>query len=260
MLDETFIKAFMAHRRTGDLFHKGDREAHEVFQVATISALLERVYDGRTTVGELAKHGDFGLGTFNALDGEMTVVDGVFYQCRSDGRAYIAEPSAETPFSVVMRFDPTVAIAIDEAMDYAALSHALDNAVPSRNIFYAVRVDGVFDRVKVRAVPRQEKPYRPISEIVHDQPVFEHTDIEGSFVGFRFPDYTVGLNAPGYHLHFVSADRSVGGHVLEFSTRKAEVDIDITSDFHMELPEAGDFMDAELVHDDNAAAIDAIEK
>lgn len=259
MLDETFIKAFMAHRKQGDLFHDGAHSAHEVFQTSTISALLERIYDGQTTVGELSKHGDFGLGTFNALDGEMTVLDSVFYQCKSDGRAYVAEPTAQTPFAVVMRFDPTVEISIDDAMDFTSFAHALDTAVPSHNIFYAVRVVGIFDSVKVRAVPRQEKPYQTMSDVVRDQPEFSHRNIEGSLVGFRFPDYTVGLNAPGYHLHFISRDRSVGGHVLEFSTRQAHVEIDVTSDFHMELPEAGDFLDADLAKD-NAAAIEEVEK
>jgi len=229
-----------------------------VFQASTISALLERVYDGHTTVGELTKHGDFGLGTFNALDGEMTVLDGTVYQCKSDGRAYVAAPTAETPFAVVMRFDPTVEIAVDEAMDFAALSKALDAAVPSRNIFYAVKLSGSFERVKVRAVPRQQKPYPAMTDVVRHQPEFEHGDIEGTLVGFRFPDYTVGLNAPGYHLHFISADRSVGGHVLEFSIRRAKVEIDITSDFHMELPEEGAFLDADLAKD-NAASIDEVE-
>ena len=259
MLDETFIKAFMAHRKHGDLFHDGARSAHEVFQTSTISALLERVYDGQTTVGELAKHGEFGLGTFNALDGEMTVLDGVFYQCRSDGQVHVAEPSAQTPFAVVMRFDPTVEIAVNNPMDFTTFAQALDNAVPSRNIFYAVKAGGVFDNVKVRAVPRQQKPYPTMSDIVRDQPEFDHHNIEGSLVGFRFPDYTVGLNAPGYHLHFISNDRRVGGHVLKFSTRQARVEIDITSDFHMELPEAGAFLDADLAKD-NAAAIIEVEK
>jgi acetolactate decarboxylase len=221
--------------------------------------LLERIYDGQTTIGELAKHGDFGLGTFTALDGEMTVLDGAFYQCKSDGRAYVADPMAQTPFAVVMRFDPTVAISVDDTMDFAAFAGALDAAVPSRNIFYAIRADGIFDRIRLRAVPRQQKPYPPMSEVVRDQPIFDHRDIEGSLVGFRFPDYTVGLNAPGYHLHFVSADRGVGGYVLEFSTRSAKVGVDITSDFHMELPEAGDFLDADLAKD-NAASIEEIEK
>ena len=259
MLDETFARAFAAHRKQGDLFHEGARDAHEVFQASTISALLERVYDGDTTIGELAKHGDFGLGTFNALDGEMTVLDGVFYQCRSDGRAYVAEPTARSPFAVVMRFDPTVELAVDEAMDSNSFAHALDAAVPSRNIFSAIRADGVFDHIKVRAVPRQEKPYPLMSDIVRDQPTFDHRDIAGTLVGFRFPDYTVGINAPGYHLHFISADRTLGGHVLEFSIRRARVAIDITSDFHMELPEAGAFLDADLAKD-NAASIAEVEK
>ncbi len=259
MLDATFAKAFMAHRKQGDLFHHGAREAHEVFQTSTISALLERVYDGETSVGELAQHGDFGLGTFNALDGEMTILDGVFYQCKSDGRAYVAEPAAQTPFAVVMRFDPTVTIAVDDPMDFDGFAQALDAAVPSRNIFYAVKAAGTFDHIRVRAVPRQEKPYPSMSDVVRDQPVFDHHDIAGSLVGFRFPDYTVGLNAPGYHLHFISADRSVGGHVLQFSMRRADVEIDITSDFHMELPEEGAFLDADLAKD-NAASIAEVEK
>lgn len=259
MLDETFIKAFLAHREQGDLFHTGTREAHEVFQTSTIGALLERVYDGQTTVGDLARHGDFGLGTFNALDGEMTVLDGVVYQCRSDGRAVVAPPDTQTPFAVVMRFDPTVTISVDDPLDFASLSHALDAAVPSRNIFYAVRADGRFGHVKVRAVPRQVKPYPSMSDVVRDQPIFDHWDIDGNLIGFRFPDYTVGLNAPGYHLHFISADRTVGGHVLEFSADRARVAIDITSDFHMELPEAGAFLGADLAKD-NAASIEEIEK
>jgi acetolactate decarboxylase len=259
MLDDTFARAFAAHRKHGDLFHEGAREAHEVFQASTISALLERVYDGRTTIAELAKHGDFGLGTFNALDGEMTILDGVFYQCRSDGRAHVAEPAAQSPFAVVMRFDPTVGLAVDEAMDFDSFAHALDAAVPSRNIFYAIRADGVFDHIKVRAVPRQEKPYPAMSDIVRDQPVFDHNDVAGTLVGFRFPDYTVGLNAPGYHLHFISDDRALGGHVLAFTMRHARVAVDITSDFHMELPEAGAFLDADLAKD-NAASIAEVEK
>ena len=259
MLDETFAKAFLVHREKGDLFHDGARQAHEVFQASTLAALIERVYDGSTSVADLARHGDFGLGTFNALDGEMTVLDGEFYQCRSDGRAYVCAPGDRSPFAVVMHFDPTVEISIDEPMDFAGLSHALDAAAPSHNIFYAIRAEGVFDFIRFRAVPRQEPPYRPLTEVVEDQPEFEHQDIAGTLVGFRFPDYTAGINAPGYHLHFISADRTVGGHVLAFSMSRARVAIDITSDFHMELPEAGAFLNADLAGD-HSASIEKVEK
>jgi acetolactate decarboxylase len=37
-------------------------------------------------VRELLRHGDFGLGTFNRLDGEMLVNDGVCYQLRCSSR------------------------------------------------------------------------------------------------------------------------------------------------------------------------------
>jgi acetolactate decarboxylase len=248
-LDDTLIKAFHAHRAAGDLFHTGAGGAHEIFQTSTINAVLESVYDGDVTFAELAQHGDFGLGTFNALDGEMTALDGAFFQARSDGRVYPVDPDMRTPFAVMLPFDPTLSVGVDERTDFATLLQALDKAVPSKNLFYAVRVDGRFSRIKVRAVPRQEKPYRPLVEVTARQPEFTFQDIGGSLVGFRFPDYTVGINVPGYHVHFVSDDRSVGGHVLDFTMEEGLVAIDVTSQFHMALPQESAFLQADLSKD-----------
>ena len=116
-------------------------------------------------------------------------------------------------------------------------------------MFYAVRVDGRFSHIKVRAVPRQKKPYRPLVEVTAHQPEFAFHDIGGSLVGFRFPDYTVGINVPGYHVHFVSDDRSVGGHVLDFTMERGRVEIDVTSQFHMALPQESAFLQADLAKD-----------
>jgi acetolactate decarboxylase len=258
-LDDTLIKAFHAHRAAGDLFHGGAGAAHEIFQTSTINAVLESVYDGDTTFAELARHGDLGLGTFNALDGEMTALDGAFFQARSDGRLYPVAPEMKTPFAVMIPFDPTLSVEIAEPTDLDSLLKALDKAVPSKNLFYAVRVDGHFSHVRVRAVPRQEKPYPPLVAVAAHQPEFEHRDIEGSLVGFRFPDYTAGINVPGYHVHFVSADRSVGGHVLAFEMAHGRVAVDVTSQFHMDLPEESAFLQADLAKD-SAADIEKAEK
>ena len=258
-LDDALIKAFQAHRAAGDLFHRGAPEAHEVFQTSTINAVLESVYDGDTTFAELARHGDFGVGTFNALDGEMTALDGAFFQARSDGRLYPVAPAMKTPFAVVIPFDPTIHVAVDEATDFNALLQALDKAVPSRNLFYALRVDGHFRQIRVRAVPRQEKPYPPLVEVTAHQPEFEYRDLDGSLVGFRFPDYTAGINVPGYHVHFVNADRTIGGHVLAFEMMRGEIAVDVTSQFHMDLPEEAAFLDADLAKD-SAADIEKAEK
>lgn len=257
--DDIFIKAFRAHRTDGDLFHADTEKGHEVFQTSTIGALLEGVYDGQTTFAELARHGDFGLGTFDALDGEMTALDGKFHQMKSDGRVYPVADTMRTPFAVMMFFDPTLSIDVDAGMTFPDFTQSLDASVPSTNIFYAIKAQGRFDHVKFRAVPRQEKPYGPLVDVVAEQPVYEHRDIEGTAVGFRFPDYTQGINVPGYHLHFLAADETVGGHILDFTARALRVDIDVTSDFHMEVPDRGAFLDADLSRD-SADDIEKVEK
>lgn len=248
-LDETFIKAFHTHMVVGDLFHDATGRAPGVFQASTISALLEGIYDGETSFAELAEHGDFGLGTFNALDGEMTALDGTFYQATSDGAVKPAAPDMKTPFAVMIFFTPSLSIEIDEPTDYAGLTESLDRAVPSKNIFYALKAEGRFESIRLRSVPRQTKPYPPLVEAVAHQPIFDHEDLTGTLVGFRFPDYAQGLNVPGYHLHFLSQDRQVGGHVMRFSTSRAKVEIDVTSQFRMALPHDGAFLTADLTKD-----------
>ncbi len=196
-LDETLIRVFHAHLAAGDLTGGDATAAHEIFQTSTINALLESVYDGDVTFGELARHGDLGLGTFDALDGEMIALDGEFYQARSDGSVRRVAPETRTPFAVMIPFDPSLDVVISEPADFAGLMAALDAAAPSANLFYALRADGRFDWIKLRAVPRQEKPYPPLVAVTEHQPEFEHREIAGSLVGFRFPDYTQGLNVPG---------------------------------------------------------------
>ncbi len=258
-VDDIFIGAFQAHRKDGTLFHHDSKKAHELFQISLISAVLEGVYDGDITYRELAQHGDFGVGTFNNLDGEMAAIDGKFYQIKSDGSVHPVDPAMKTPFACVLFFDPTVEFALEELTDFKQFEEALDRAVPTKNLFYALRVDGYFEYVKVRVVPRQEKPYRPMLEVVKEQPVFELKDKQGTLLGFRFPDYTQGINVPGYHLHFIDDKRETGGHVLDFRMRSVDVKIDITPDLHMEVPEREDFGSAELGKD-NAESIRKVEK
>ncbi|MFM8550782.1 MAG: acetolactate decarboxylase [Nitrospiraceae bacterium] len=258
-IDDVFIKAFQSHRTKGDLFHHDLRQAHELFQTSTIGALMEGVYDGEVTYGELAKHGDFGLGTFNALNGEMIAFGGQFYQMKADGKAHPVEPSAKTPFAVVMFFDPTVKVLWEELTDWGHFQQAVDKAVPSKNIFYAVKVQARFDYIKVRTVPGQKKPYPPLVEVAKRQPVYVHEGVRGTLVGFRFPNYAQGVNVPGYHVHFLNEARTDGGHVLDFRMQDATVEIDVTSDLHMEVPDCGDFLDADLGKD-QSAAIENVEK
>jgi acetolactate decarboxylase len=212
------------------------RPHHTLFQTSTIDALLEGKYDGDVSFAELEDRGDFGLGTLDALDGEMLALDGDFYQVKADGRAYPVGKHLRTPFAVVTFFEPNLSRMLATPMDFEALGAYLDRLVGDETSCYAVRVDGRFDYVKTRSVPRQRKPYPPLVEVVGDQPTFELRDVRGSLVGFRFPDHSGGLNVPGYHFHFITDDRSAGGHVLACELTRGELRVDREADLRLELP------------------------
>jgi acetolactate decarboxylase len=215
---------------------EGARSHHTLFQTSTIDALLDGEYDGDVSFAELEDRGDFGLGTLEALDGEMIALDGGFYQVRSDGRAYAVDGRAKTPFAVVTFFEPNLSTTLATPLDMGTFCAGLDRLVDGEASCYAVRVDGHFEYVKTRSVPRQKKPYPPLAEVVKHQPTFELHDVRGSLVGFRFPHYAQGLNVAGYHFHFIAADRSAGGHVLEFTLARGELAIDSEADLRLELP------------------------
>ena len=220
-------------------------------QVSTIGALLDGVYDGTITFGELKSYGGFGLGTVEALDGEMVGFDGDFYQVKSDGVAYLIPDSMETPFACVTFFDADRTEPLTEGMNYEQLKEFLDGTLPTGNVFYAIKIEGTFSYMKTRSVPRQEKPYPPLVEVIEDQTIFEFDDVEGTIVGFRCPAYVSGINVVGYHLHFLTKDKDAGGHVLEFEVGKAVMSVDYTSEFFMILPgEDTGFYDIDLTQDE----------
>ena len=199
------------------------------------------LYDGVVTYGELKQYGDFGIGTFEGLDGEMVALDGNFYQIKADGVAYHVNDDMTAPFACVIFFDADREIPIREGMNYTQFQDYLSDAIQEKNIFHAVKMEGTFRYVKTRSVPGQEKPYPPLIEVTANQPIFEFHDIEGTIVGFYCPDYVEGLNVPGYHLHFITADRKAGGHVLEFIIKDAKLSVDYTSELHLILPDTEEF-------------------
>ena len=216
------------------------RPHHTLFQTSTIDALLHGEYDGDVDFEELGGRGNFGLGTLEALDGEMVALDGGFYQVKADGRAYEIEPRARTPFAVVTFFEPTITRALAAPTDFDGFCALLDRLVGDEAPCCAVRLDGRFEYVKTRSVPRQRKPYPALAEVVKNQPTFELRDVTGSIVGFRFPSYAQGINVAGYHFHFITDDRSAGGHVLDFRLASGELSVDQESDLRLELPDGVD--------------------
>src|SRR5690242_12484188 len=236
-----------------------EHEPHVLFQASTIAALLEGAYEGDLSFAELAEHGNLGLGTLNALDGEMIALDGRFYRAGVEGEVDEVPADARTPFAVVTRFEAGIDIVTAGARDHGGLLARLDELVPAGAASAAIRIDGRFELVRARSVPRQSPPYRPLTEVVAEQHVFELCDVAGTMLGFRFPSYAEGIEVGGYHLHFISADRSRGGHVLESRTGELRVRIDPSDDLHVELPPEVELADPDLAAETHAA-VAAVER
>jgi len=223
-----------------------------LLQVSTIDALLRGLYDGTTTIGALQAGGDLGIGTFDKLNGEMVVVDGHVYRVRSDGVAEQVSPDETTPFAAVTWFDEDRCLEVPAGMDYSAFKRWLDDLLPGLNQFYALRIEGRFLAMKTRSVPRQHKPYPPLTEVAKHQPEFEFRNVEGVIVGFRSPAFVKGIGVPGYHLHFLTADRKAGGHILAFAVDRARLRIDRTDALLLRLPRTADFSGVDLRRDRSA--------
>ena len=133
----------------------------------------------------------------------------------------------KTPFVVLARFKPEHEAGLPEGLAYRALQKLMDRLLISGNDMHAIRIDGTFKTMTVRSEPKQSPPYRPLAQVLKDEEVtFELENVTGSMIGFHLPDYLGGLNVPGYHFHFISEDRSQGGHVVAFETQSGRLQID----------------------------------
>jgi acetolactate decarboxylase len=229
-----------------------ERVQHTLYQVSTATALVEGIYQGAVQIAALREHGDLGLGTFESLDGEMVVVDRHFFQVRSDGSVREVQDNVLSPFAAVTAFSPDQSITLENCPDLSYLTSQFDALRQSDNFFYALRVDGTFDYIHARAM-RRTKEGTPLVQAAAVQPEFEFHNISGTLVGFWTPEYAKSLNVPGYHLHFVSADRTQGGHVLQCRGKNLRLQIQREGDYHIVLPETDDFLKANLRRDPTAA-------
>ena len=194
--------------------------AETLSQFSTIDAVMQGIYDGPATFAEVKRHGDFGIGTVNRLDGEMLGLDGVFYQVRADGKVHVIPDSMKTSFAPVSFFTGKHHARIPNLSSFSALQKWLDGHLGSRNFFWSVRIHGEFPVIKVRSISQQQHHYRPLAEVAKSERVFEYRNITGTLLGFRCPPYIKGMNVPGYHFHFLSDDKSQGGHVLGLSSKQ----------------------------------------
>ena len=235
------------------------KDTETIYQVSLLQSLTQGYYDGIIKVSELKGHGDTGIGTFEGVNGEMIVIDGKVYQALGDGTVQEAADDETVPFSNVTFFDSDVSVDLKNINDMASFKAELNKTVAEKgkNMFYVVKVNGTFEKMLVRSELKQEKPYKTLDKALEtDQREFNYENITGTVVGLYCPDYMGGLNATGWHFHFISDDRTKGGHILELSFMDAKAELDITPEFDLELSDNSDFQSMELAKDVN----DAIKK
>lgn len=219
-------------------------------QWSTIDALLQGRYEGAVTLGEVKRSGDFGLGTLEALDGEVLLLDGTVYQIDSQGRVNRPADAVRTPFAAVAFFKEEIGLDVPAGVALEDLQKRIDAVLPSANFFYAVRVTGTFAQVKTRSVGRQAKPYPPLGEVVKTQALFTLTETKGTLAGLRCPVFAKGLNVPGYHFHYLTDAHEGGGHVLGLVTGEGvRVGVTVLREFAMKLPETPEFKEVDLSGD-----------
>jgi len=229
-----------------------------IYLCAPVNALVEGVYEERISYAEIKKHGDFGLGTFDSLDGEMVMLDGDIYQITGDGRVHQRDDAPLTPFACVTFYQPATHDELAGETTYEDFLAWLEGLLPSPNIFYAIRIEGKFTYIKVRSVPKQDC-YKPLVEVTREQPVFEYTDVEGTLGGFFTPTFLSSLSVPGLHLHFLSSDFQRGGHLLECRPNGVRAGVQFINSVELGLPMSLDYLTLDF-HRDIEADLDQAEK
>ena len=217
-----------------------------LYQISTSTALVEGVHSGSVSSSVLLEHGDFGLGTFEDLDGEMVILDGEIYQVAE--RVRHRSDDFLVPFAAITPFRAAASFAIDNVATLKDIEFTCDQQRTSDNLFYALRLDGIFETIHARAVHAVPQNTR-LLDAAKTQSEFHFENIEGTLVGFWSPRYSSSFSVPGYHLHFISKDRTRGGHLLECSARKLKARVQVLSEFDIRLPDGGPFLTANLSKD-----------
>lgn len=216
-----------------------------IFHYSVLKALDNGVLEGELKVEDLKKMGNFGLGTFNKMDGEMVVYDGKVYRISQDGT--IAEPAGETliPYTIVSFFNMDDTLKLDGEIDYTVLENFADRSIPSKNMFYAFLIQGEFEYIKCGGADAQDPPYnQSLQEMLSTRPVYEKANVKGTLVGFWCPEYVGDINTRGFHLHFLSNDHTVGGHLIDFKAKSLDISYDIKPKYQIVLPETEMFRNA----------------
>jgi acetolactate decarboxylase len=226
------------------LTHFGDT----FYQYSIWFGFVNKVFDGDLKVKDLKKRGDVGLGSFDFLDGELVMLDGIPYRVRENGEITIGQDDDEVVYADAAFFSKKEVFSITHNIHFQDLPLLLDKKKRTPHYFYIYKIHGSFKHIKLGGLPRVERPFNEgLDVLIPRRPVFEAENISGTLVGFYCPDYIGHINAKGHHFHFISDDKKLGGHVMGFeSSNTLEVQVDVKTKYQFDLPVSEDFETVDL--------------
>ena len=217
-----------------------------IYQTSPISALVNGFDNDSFTVAEIKKHGDFGLGTFNGVNGEMIILNGKVYRADYTGKISMPDNSWQSPFVTEIYFHADTSITLKDTLSFSSLENFINKIFPSKNIICAIKIEGLFKYVQYRSEKKQTAAYSNIVDVIKQQFIYNMSNINGTMVGFYYPDYLKDVNAAGYHFHFLSLDKKLGGHVLNLMTKNIKIQIEYADNLDMRVPKAAGFYKIKL--------------
>lgn len=205
-----------------------------LYQLGNASALFSGLVEGNENIKSLMIKGDFGLGTFNDIDGELVAVDGKFFKIGQKGVTTPVEIIWKSPFVELVKFKNNDTMCITSAVNYDLLKQQLASQIDNKNIPYAIKISGTFDFLKLRS--RSPRKSTDNNNIVEES--YTANDVKGTLVGYWFPDYLLSLTVPAFHFHFIADDHKLSGHVLELKTTDVKVAMNKISQIEMAFPQS----------------------
>jgi acetolactate decarboxylase len=210
-------------------------------------AFVNKVFDGTLTAKELKTKGDIGLGSYNALDGELVMLDNVPYKVTEDGVVSVAKDDELIVYANAVHFTPEQSFTVDSTVHHQGLRDAINSQLKSKNVFYAFKIHGEFSAIKLGGLHKQQKPYDTgLDVLIPNRPVFEGENVTGTIVGFFCPEYIGNIGVANYHFHFISDDKKLGGHVMELTGKNLKVEVDPIHKYTFELPQTPDFINGKF--------------
>lgn len=233
---------------------------HTLYQLALFQSVAQGEFYGYRTVAQFKEQGDIGMGIFEAVNGELVMLDGVVYQALFDGSVIVPSDDTRIPYGNAAFFDADAQISHITAADFPELEAILNEQVVKTgpNQFFIVKITGHFPYVAVRSELKQEEPFRMLNIALRtDQRKYEYNDLNGTIVGLYCPAYMQSMNAPGWHFHFISDDRTKGGHMTAGSLADCHAQVNRISRFTVDIPDSDSFNSRDLGQDVMAAIREA---